>query len=1145
MAINISESLLEAMDIVIDNKINQLKYDKTIKAEIVKLINATTGEYKVRYTGGTFPAYANDLSKNYQPGQNVFIKVPEGDFSNRKTIEGTVNGEHLGANSVYGVSNIEVVSQNLLQYNKSEEPYGLVAAGRKDQPSSDYISISANDGFTSDAFMQYAQQYEYMQIKADFRTELYDAHTKGNYGIVLTCKSSDEEEKEDISYVLDINSFNGSPYAYSTWAPQSVIIKVQKGSLTNITGIKFFQDGFDKWDMEPFVDEKGHLQYKEVKDTPNLFVKNIELNFIQYQDYSNDPLYLAISTPQGVIINKNNREITLTGKLYSYGKKVESKVQEDAFVWYKRNASIMTNSESYDKNVGPGWERLAASKDLVLTADQVPARNQYKLVANYDTYTKREAEIEIINVDVSFCYLEQITESEEEGPKLKVNISKVPDNISYQWYANYPGNRYESLESETGNTLKLKDYMQYSSVTFYCLIMEKDQPWTTLSYTLVNTNEEQDFIVEWQGDDSFRYDANGDIDLAEYEKDRTLAALVKWQEGKMTNYTLTYYIQTGIDKWQKITTENPLTPANSMVTNIQVDNSKILHYNINKKFDNNKQMNQIKLEVKLNNTQTVYTYYKPIIFVKDGDQGTNGTTYIISVRPKNDKYSPLKHYGNWADNWVTYKCIVYRDGEEVNENITYKWTGYNLAFKQQNKNECSFVGSGFPIDMRYLECEVTITDNSVSEGSSYHKVTLYAIVPIDTVIENLDISHNIPNYIKYSADGTSPKYDRTEIEVKQDEESLTSDLKTQNDKLIALINENKAIKPANKFYGYTWKRNQSTKKDEIENPSVLYIENKLYHPIIMYLDTYGNEAINGWDGLKLDIDNEGQYIFSPKIGVGKKDNQNRFTGLVMGQATVHSNLWGLYGFNEGKNTFGLDVNGVAYFGVAENQIKINPNGVSFQIGPDKNPVFKVDNTGKMTATSGTIGGWIISNTEIRDKNRQLILDSETGKLTAHGAEIYGDLYSEHGNIGGWIIDDNQLYSSDRNNSIVLTGGTQPSIQIGDTKIVSYTNNTMHIQGPLMASSFTVHTADTNLGTIGYVPGNDGQQNTQGVGIKVDDSLKRYSIILESNVNGRFSADNVLWLEGGAKIVLDSPTINCGPDGSIEWVRAGKPLAYFA
>jgi len=58
---------------------------------------------------------------------------------------------------------------------------------------------------------------------------------------------------------------------------------------------------------------------------------------------------------------------------------------------------------------------------------------------------------------------------------------------------------------------------------------------------------------------------------------------------------------------------------------------------------------------------------------------------------------------------------------------------------------------------------------------------------------------------------------------------------------------------------------------------------RIYHPVIMYLDTFGNEAINGWDGTS--IETEDGHILAPQIGAGTKDRNNKFTGVVMGKDT--------------------------------------------------------------------------------------------------------------------------------------------------------------------------------------------------------------------------------------------------------------------
>jgi len=55
----------------------------------------------------------------------------------------------------------------------------------------------------------------------------------------------------------------------------------------------------------------------------------------------------------------------------------------------------------------------------------------------------------------------------------------------------------------------------------------------------------------------------------------------------------------------------------------------------------------------------------------------------------------------------------------------------------------------------------------------------------------------------------------------------------------------------------------------------------------MYLDTYGNEAINGWDGTSISLGkdkagNDNGTILAPQIGAGIKNSDNTFSGVIMG-----------------------------------------------------------------------------------------------------------------------------------------------------------------------------------------------------------------------------------------------------------------------
>ncbi len=107
---------------------------------------------------------------------------------------------------------------------------------------------------------------------------------------------------------------------------------------------------------------------------------------------------------------------------------------------------------------------------------------------------------------------------------------------------------------------------------------------------------------------------------------------------------------------------------------------------------------------------------------------------------------------------------------------------------------------------------------------------------------------------------------------------------------------------------------------------------------IMTLNTYGNTAINGWDGSSISLDKEKGVILAPTIGAGYKDKAtNLFSGVIMGvdtqwkkrdlseniriahgydeaDMTANPYLAGLYGYQRGASTFGLMENGTAFFG---------------------------------------------------------------------------------------------------------------------------------------------------------------------------------------------------------------------------------------
>lgn len=104
-------------------------------------------------------------------------------------------------------------------------------------------------------------------------------------------------------------------------------------------------------------------------------------------------------------------------------------------------------------------------------------------------------------------------------------------------------------------------------------------------------------------------------------------------------------------------------------------------------------------------------------------------------------------------------------------------------------------------------------------------------------------------------------------------------------------------------------------------------ETEIYIPIYMSLNTHGLASLNAWDGNHIEINEDENYILAPQIGAGVKDNENKFTGIVMGKAETYDKKdasVGLLGYSAGKQSIWLDAEtGNAIFGLPEDQASTN------------------------------------------------------------------------------------------------------------------------------------------------------------------------------------------------------------------------------
>lgn len=1037
----ISESVLQAVDILVNDAVSKLEYDKTIKAEIYSIANLDSGEYKVRYAGNIFSAYASDLESKYKVGDIVYVMVPEGDFSGRKIIHSTVKSQSLSYGQMVALTNsiIEVspTLDVLYNYNASEE-YGVVAGAPPASPLSYKTIFEGDQNGYHGLFQQYSKNYELIRIKASFLTTFHSEHTQGNYGLEVQFFTKSDDI---VIYQLDLSSFNGDPYSLSVYSPQSVVVKAQLGYLTGIKSIKLFEENFV---YDKYV-EYGLVTDRENTTTPNIFVKDIAIQFVEQKDLTDNLYYLAIGIPQGNSFTSNITSLDLVARLIYEDENILNEKNCECY-WYIRDLDVVLGSEDYDKNAGVSWRRIESSTfdTITLKPEDVAYQNQYKLVTIYNENVILSAEMTIFNL-LSPYNFEMVQSTVGDQIELQILNNANNEVLVGDWYLSYPDGSYLPLVDKQ-NRIVVTDYLLYSAVNFYCGVYSYDQSSIVgvLEHTIITSESEEDITIAYDGEDSFRYDANGDVTIEDSEKERTLQVILTWKDGVGTSYKVEWIGPDGNN-----ISNTRYSPTQSMIENLWVDNNSILHYTIRQKYKVNYNNNTITVKI-ITIDEKEYIFEKEILFLKDGDQGTNGTTYIATIRPydtstglKLSGLNPLIYRNNDWQNTLPLRCYVYKDGQLINNHssygLSYRWTGVGVTLTTGTAEDCQVASGTSAIKEgtvgAYVKAQVTINDNM--NGRNYD---IYCSYPIDVAIgftdeevKSINID-NIPSYIKYTSSGVNPSFYSNNITFLFEETDYSNNITSVTPNLLDVEPSEGLLylKPASSFV---------FEDNSISLLKCEYTSSKfLYHPIMLYLDTYGNEAINGWDGTQIDVNGEGGYILAPQVGAGTKDSANRFTGVVMGQDSGQEKI-GLYGYQNGVNTFGLMQDGRAYFGAKSGGGQIVIDG---RHGTISGGDVLVSDAGSITPAANGMY-LVLADKGVKSNQKAIGIGyngSEEnfyvtfdGKLRATEANVQGAIYANTGQIGGaarsggWTIGPNRLYSGSGTSRVELNSDPSTSFAI--------------------------------------------------------------------------------------------------------------------
>lgn len=377
---DVNNQICDAISIIVDKKLSQANFDKTIQATIVAQGDKTKGEYKVKYLDSLF--YAYDKSGNdYAVGTQVYVLVPENDLSKVKTILGTADKTKDILPVIPEGNKFEYLTNNLFIISENKE-FGIKSWENKNDPGTSIYNTGDNS-FTIDTDgLSYIEKegFDYFILKCNVRTNLQKSQQSlGTYGIRIIISADLKENQQNnetentdstnnntenqktqnlkLEFELNSNMMVGNPYFLVIPVEQIAGFNVADYTNIVIQGIYLFSDKFTS------------LSDGEEGKENNIFFTNLSLqcaNKILADNLNGNYLYISVPNGQYLSADENNKKdsVVLKAIFQSKGQIIDpTKYSGLTYYWFKKNPliSVADTEGKYCKINGintEGWECL-------------------------------------------------------------------------------------------------------------------------------------------------------------------------------------------------------------------------------------------------------------------------------------------------------------------------------------------------------------------------------------------------------------------------------------------------------------------------------------------------------------------------------------------------------------------------------------------------------------------------------------------------------------------------------------------------------------------------------------------------------------------------------------------------------------------
>lgn len=898
MEFDYQQALLEAMNIVAGARINDLPFDRTIVCSIEDASQAEQGHYRVSDGSTTFDAWAEDT--HYNVGQRVYVQIPGNDMTSQKHIIGRYFEAENEMLAYVSPEEKEAVEKQLI-WNKTDKT----------------ISITSNSIETAlgkqDIGPNSLDSYNGLRLDVDITCPLGEyTILSGNYGIKIECYYQDVTSPVLLYFDSQEDIF-GNPYDIEV--------------ATSFTQTYFVPSYLDQGDgakplkyIVPYIYQKGNFLYRDNDGAAKpLTGETITFNSIAISQicdvsiYEDDTALLASSEALTYTPLRNGEEwnadsLKKTLKLTFIHKTKENKsigFADGAFttVVYDVDGTTTTSYLALDTAHWQGLEASIKALQLDIYEVQATAVIDNGLVDEHyqsdltDLEEWRQAVLDMLETD--------LTEFQIELDKIAYAIVWKRKELDGTWKI------YE--DAYTDINLEVECLPTAQTTDFVVEVWRSGKKIASNSITFTNTEDVFGADVGRKNIDVFLthgeksqktypfYDAQGHIlQQGNMSTERTL----QWGYKASSGYAGTIENPKEFFKGWKVEWHIPKTatslrpPQNHKWTSIKNE------YIYSVTIENDIADSYLKYTItewhiisNVNNTiRCIITDPLGNVYPKEGELkedfifstfGNSGTDYSLVISEKNNKPA----YTGDDKDYELQARLYDKDGKDITPEKGIKVT----TSIEPTSGNYSVATAEATVDW---------------QGKNVKAKTIY---PIAWRSQEQYI-YNGPVYIYYDSNNTNPTYNQTLELISASNRIAKWELRSNDDS------------GEREHYNFQIEANElkvpSIYTSELHDAQiciVALIDNQIVYkqPLIITQNQWSSQLFNEWNG-ELAIDNKGNYILSAMLGAGKKNSDNTFTGVIMGDIgklgdTAMSNM-GLYGLQDGVQTFGFKTDGTGFIG---------------------------------------------------------------------------------------------------------------------------------------------------------------------------------------------------------------------------------------